>query len=118
MEKGNIVTGVITGIKTYGLFVKINESTDAFCHISNLSHDFIKIFECYRIGDSITGKVLDKDESGRINISVKDLIPENKKSKPEITKPKLSFDELMKNYIRQSNDKFDSISRRNKKHSK
>ena len=40
---GQIIEGVITGVKPYGAFVKVDEQTTGLIHISEISDDFVRI---------------------------------------------------------------------------
>ena len=130
---GDIITGVISGVKAYGVFIKF-EDTFGFCHISNCSHKFIKnLNDWFPIGSEITAKIIDvDDEHGRVNVSIKDCEiqkPKIEKSKNEFKKSsqeeisktiesKPSFDDMLKTYLKNSEERLDSIGKRNHKHRK
>lgn len=78
IELNSQITGIITGIKPYGLFVKINDDLSGFCHISNISNKFISdISKIYSIGDTVNGIILEQVSDLRVNISIKALEPES-----------------------------------------
>ena len=128
MELNQIVTGKITGIKPYGLFIK-TETDPVFCHISNISHSFVNI-NSFKLGEEVTAQIIEIDEEkNRINVSMKVL--ENLDNKPkEVPKPKptiehkthyqeksepKSFEDMLQDFLKNSDDKIDSINRRYKK---
>lgn len=128
MELNQIVSGKITGIKPYGLFIK-TETDSVFCHISNISHSFVNI-NTFKLGEEVTAQVIEIDkDKNRINVSMKIL--ENLDNKPkEVIKPKLntehktyhqeksepkSFEDMLQNFLKNSDDKIDSINKRYKK---
>lgn len=90
----NIISGKISGIKPYGIFLNCN-GFNAFCHISELSNNFISnINDEFKIGQVYNGKVLKIDnEHNRVNISIKSVDnttvdikpPTNKKNSPSKT---------------------------------
>ena len=41
-EKGKIVTGHVTGIEKYGIFVNLDEFYSGLIHISEISDGFVK----------------------------------------------------------------------------
>ena len=41
-ENGKIVTGCVTGIENYGIFVSLDEYYSGLIHISEISHGFVK----------------------------------------------------------------------------
>ena len=42
IKVGNVVKGVVTGIKSYGIFVKINDEYTGLVHISEIPEKFVK----------------------------------------------------------------------------
>lgn len=122
MQIGDIVTGKITGIKPYGIFIKY-ENTTGFCHISNVSNKFIKnLNDLFTINQEITTKIIKIEDDNKINVSIKDY--ENNvnqiKQKNHVVKKesKPSFEDMLKNYIKSSDEKLGFISKRDKKHHK
>lgn len=128
---GDIIKGTISGIKQYGVFIKF-EDTFGFCHISNCSHKFIKsLNDLFSMNQEINAKIIEIDtETQRINLSIKDcentLVHKEEKPK-EIKQPiqlkneetsKSSFEDMLKNYLKTSDERLDSIGKRNQKHRK
>ncbi|MDD2370949.1 MAG: S1 RNA-binding domain-containing protein [Firmicutes bacterium] len=71
-SKDQIVEGVITGITTFGAFVKINNEVTGLVHISEVSSDFVKdIKDIYKIGDVVNVKVLKVEDNGKLVLSIK-----------------------------------------------
>jgi small subunit ribosomal protein S1 len=73
-EIGQLVTGEITGIKPFGLFVDLSGAT-GLLHIKEISQTFIKSLEnLFTIGENIQAVIIDLDQSrGRISLSTKVL---------------------------------------------
>ena len=75
---GSVVTGTITRIEDYGLFVKITEGVEGLCHIGDLTWEGrperpSDVAE-FAVGGSIEVKVLAIDtDRGRISLGVKQL---------------------------------------------
>lgn len=128
---GDIIKGTVSGIKQYGIFIKF-EDTFGFCHISNCSHKFIKsLNDLFSMNQEVNAKIIEIDkESNRINLSIKEcensVSPKAEKSK-EIKQPiqleskesnKLSFEDMLKSYLKTSDERLDSIGKRNQKHRK
>ena len=42
-DKGKIVTGQVTGIEKYGIFVSLDEFYSGLIHISEISDGFVRI---------------------------------------------------------------------------
>ena len=77
-EEGQIVNGLITGIKKYGIFFKLENNMIAFCHISKVSGGFISdLNKLYNINDTLKIKIINIKDNGQIEVSIKD-VDENK----------------------------------------
>ena len=74
-EKGKIVTGCVTGIEKYGIFVGLDEFYSGLIRISEISSGFVKNINDYvNIGETIKVKVVDSDdESYHVKLSIKDI---------------------------------------------
>lgn len=74
VEIGKTYTGEITGIKDFGVFVRIG-SKEGLCHISELSNSKItNIYDSYSIGNSLEVEVLDVNDRGQIKLSARSLL--------------------------------------------
>lgn len=73
--KGNIVSGTVTGIETYGVFVSFDEYYNGLIHISEISHNFVKnITDYVNVGDVINTEILEVDkELGHLKLSIKNI---------------------------------------------
>lgn len=74
---GEVVSGIVRGVKPYGAFVDIN-GISGLLHISQISHDHVSDIEALmKEGSEIKCMVLQQDkEKGRISLSTKTLEPE------------------------------------------
>ena len=74
-EKGRIVTGQVTGIEKYGIFVSLDEFYSGLIHISEFSDNFVKtIREFVSVGQEIRLRVLEVDEENKkVKLSYKQL---------------------------------------------
>ncbi len=82
IEPGGIYDGVITKIMSFGAFVDLGGGKEGLLHISKISSKRIdKIEDVLAVGDEITVKVIDIDNQGRINLSMKDLEVGNREEK-------------------------------------
>ena len=62
-ECGKIVTGCVTGVENYGIFVSLDEYYSGLIHISEISTKFVKDINDYvNIGETIRVKIVEKDE--------------------------------------------------------
>ncbi len=82
IEPGGIYDGVITKIMSFGAFVDLGGGKEGLLHISKISSRRIdRIEDVLAVGDEITVKVIDIDNQGRINLSMKDLEVGNREEK-------------------------------------
>lgn len=74
-KKNDIVTGKVTGIEDYGIFVKLKDGFTGLIHISEISSDFVKNVSDYvRLDDNVVTKVLDVDaKEKKLKLSIKAL---------------------------------------------
>ncbi len=74
---GTEITGPITGITDFGVFMEIEEGIEGLVHISELSHDHIEnIADHFNKGDEITAVILNIDPvEQRASLSRKRLMP-------------------------------------------
>ncbi len=75
VEVGGIYYGEVTRIMNFGAFVDLDcGGKEGLLHISQISRERIKnINDVLHVGDKVTVKVIDIDEQGRINLSMKDF---------------------------------------------
>jgi len=79
VQVGKIYTGKVTGIKDFGAFVEIIPGQDGLCHISELDTGYVKsVGEVCKIGDTLRVKVILVDETGRVKLSRKAALLEEK----------------------------------------
>ena len=73
--KDEIVTGYVTGIEPYGIFVSLDDYYDGLIHISEISNNFVSNVANYvKIGESIKMKILEVNEKSRhVKLSIKNI---------------------------------------------
>lgn len=72
VEVGEIYTGTVTRLMDFGAFMEILPGKEGMVHISEFSNNRIeKISDAAAIGQQFTVKVIEIDDKGRINLSVK-----------------------------------------------
>jgi small subunit ribosomal protein S1 len=70
---GDVVTGVVSKITSFGAFVELQDHIDGLVHISQISEDRVeKIKDVLNVGDEVTARVIKIDrEERRIGLSIK-----------------------------------------------
>ena len=74
-KKGKTIKGTVSGIESYGAFVKFDEFYTGLIHISEISHGYVKnITDFVNIGDTIYVEILEIDEqSTHLKLSIKNI---------------------------------------------
>ncbi len=86
---GENYLGRVTRITNFGAFVEIFPGKEGLVHISNLSTRRIKnVKDVVNVGDKILVKVIDIDDTGRVNLSRKAVIQEEENRKTQGGKTK------------------------------
>ena len=96
---GDIVTGVVTGIENYGVFVSLNENCSGLIHISEISDYFVRNINDYvELNETIKVKIIDIDSSNNhYKLSIKNIKYRNKvKNGCKIVETKSGFSNLEK----------------------
>ena len=128
IEIGSILEGKVTGIMTFGAFVSLPGGKSGLVHISEIANTFVKdVHDHLQVGQTVKVKVLDINEQGKINLSIKraqdelQKEPEKKPAAPPAALPvkprmadfgelapptaDLSFEEKLKKFMQASDSK-------------
>lgn len=77
---GEIYTVPVVRIEKFGAFVHLFNKTDALVHISELAWERTeRVEDVVKVGDMVTVKIIKIDEKGRIDASIKTLLPKPEK---------------------------------------
>ncbi|WP_044893724.1 polyribonucleotide nucleotidyltransferase [Bacillus alveayuensis] len=81
IEVGQIYLGKVKRIEKFGAFVELFNGKDGLVHISELAEERIgKVEDVVAIGDEILVKVMEIDKQGRVNLSRKAVLREQKEN--------------------------------------
>ncbi|MBI4138145.1 MAG: polyribonucleotide nucleotidyltransferase [Candidatus Wildermuthbacteria bacterium] len=73
VEAGEEYTGKVTRIMDFGAFVEVLPGKEGLVHISRLANYHVKnVGDIVKVGDIVPVKVVEIDNQGRINLSLKD----------------------------------------------
>ena len=73
---GEVFTGKVTRMFDFGAMVEILPGQEGMVHISEMAHHRVgKVGDVVKSGDIVNVKVVDIDEKGRVNLSMKALLP-------------------------------------------
>ncbi|MTH52790.1 polyribonucleotide nucleotidyltransferase [Bacillus mangrovi] len=84
VEMGQMYLGKVKRIEKFGAFVEIFSGKDGLVHISELAEERIgKVEDVVSIGDEILVKVTEIDKQGRVNLSRKAVLKEQKQKEEQ-----------------------------------
>ena len=125
IEVGAILEGKVTSITKFGAFVELPENKTGMVHISEVSTGFVKeITDYLKENQIVKVKVIEIDQNGRINLSIKRLLDQPQQSsrraparrgnvgwQPKQVVQPVTFEEMMSKFKADSDDKMSSLRR-------
>lgn len=91
LEPGKIIEGKVTGITQFGAFVTMENGKTGLIHISEVALEYVKdIKDHLKEGDSVKAKILSIDKAGKISLSVKQALLDEKGAAKQATPKKPS----------------------------
>ncbi len=91
LEPGKIIEGKVSGITQFGAFVVMEGGKTGLVHISEVALEYVKDIKSHlKEGDSVKAKILSVDQSGKISLSIKQaLIDERNAAKKAAPKKQI-----------------------------
>ncbi|MBN2377661.1 MAG: polyribonucleotide nucleotidyltransferase [Sedimentisphaerales bacterium] len=81
VQIGDLYDGKVVATKDFGAFIEIAPGKEGMCHISELSDGYVEaVNDVCKVGDEMQVKVIAIDEQGRIKLSRKAVLKDQKKS--------------------------------------
>lgn len=96
-SENNIIKGIVTGIESYGIFVKIDDFKNGLIHISEISSKFVRNpADFANIGEEIDVEIIGNNDDGNLRLSIKNINEQKKynKKKKKIIETSLGFKTL------------------------
>lgn len=118
---GKIVTGCVTGIEKYGIFVSLDDYYSGLIHISEISDSFVKNINDYvNLGETIKVKVLEVDDNEfHVKLSIKNFNYRiSNKKRRKIVETEHGFETLKINLDKWIENKKNEITSKKQKNSK
>ena len=86
LEPGKIIEGKISGITQFGAFVVIEGGKTGLVHISEIALEYVKDIKSHlKEGDKVKAKILSVDPSGKISLSIKQAILDERNAAKKAT---------------------------------
>lgn len=94
-EEGQVVNAKIVSITSFGAFAQIIEGVDGLIHISQIANKRVdSVGDILKVGDEVEAKIIEiNDESNRISLSIRALLPEEEEEETEAAQTEASEDE-------------------------
>lgn len=108
VEVGKIYNGKVSGLTKFGAFVKLESGESGMVHISEVADAYVsEIKDFLSEGQDVSVKVINIDDKGRYNFSIKKAVSEEKKEE-SFRKPKkeVSFEDMLSRFKQKSDEKF------------
>lgn len=84
-EAGEVFEGKVVRIMDFGAFVEFVPGKDGLVHISQMAHERVnKVEDVVKLGDTVKVKLMEIDDMGRYNLSMKALLPRPGGSEKEV----------------------------------
>ncbi len=115
IEVGSKVEGKVTGITDFGAFVELPEGNTGLIHISEVADSYVKDISNYlQEGEDVTVKVINVEDDGKVGLSIKKLEDPDERIE---NAPKMSFEERMDKFMKQSSERQQDLRKREAKRS-
>lgn len=119
VEVGKIVEGKVSGITSFGAFVKLPNGKTGLVHISEIAEDYVKdIKDHLKESQVVQVKVLSIEPNGKISLSIKKA--QEPKTKAKSSKPEeidwnkssndnLSFEDRLSKFMKDSEERLHDL---------
>ncbi len=108
LDPGAVVTGRVTRVTDFGAFIQFENGETGLVHISQIAHSFVRnIHDHVREGETVEVKVLGRDERGRLDLSIKELLdePEELPRPRAIGRQSPQFEAKLRSFMRDAKER-------------
>lgn len=108
LDPGAVVEGRVTRVTDFGAFVQFENGETGLVHISQIAHSFVRnIHDHVREGENVEVKVLGRDERGRLDLSIKELLeePEEMPRPRAIGRQSPQFEAKLRSFMRDAKER-------------
>ena len=83
-EVGSVVKGKVVRVMPFGAFVQMEDGSMGLVHISEVAVNYVSdINEHLKVGDSVRVMIVKIEDDGKVSLSIKRAVREEKKSEPK-----------------------------------
>lgn len=134
VEVGNVLEGKVISIMPFGAFVSLPDGKTGLVHISEVALDYVQnVSDHLKENDTVRVKVVKIDEKGKISLSIKKVLLDERKNAPrqahtptprgpvrpanvdwqsaKTSNSELSFEDKMSKFKSDSDEKMQSLRR-------
>lgn len=84
VEVGKEYDGTVMRVVPFGAFCEVLPGKEGLCHVSELAEEFVSnVEDVVKVGDKIRLKVIEVDQQGRVNLSIKQVGKEGVQTRPK-----------------------------------
>lgn len=108
LDSGAVAEGRVTRVTDFGAFIQFDNGETGLVHISQIAHSFVRnIHDHVREGESVEVKVLGRDERGRLDLSIKELLeePEEVPRPRAIGRQSPQFEARLRSFMRDAKER-------------
>ncbi len=81
---GNIITGTVTNVTDFGLFVEVEEGIEGLIHVTEIGKKVKSPAEMYKEGDTVQAKIIHVSaDERRLGLSIKQIKEDEERRKPK-----------------------------------
>ena len=81
---GNVITGIVTNVTDFGLFVEVEEGIEGLIHVTELGKKVKSPSELFKEGDSVQAKIIHVSaDERRLGLSIKQIKDDEERRKPK-----------------------------------
>ncbi|WP_458400375.1 30S ribosomal protein S1 [Mailhella sp.] len=81
---GNVITGTVTNVTDFGLFVEVEEGIEGLIHVTELGKKVKSPSELFKEGDSVQAKIIHVSaDERRLGLSIKQIKDDEERRKPK-----------------------------------
>ncbi len=108
LDSGAVVAGRVTRVTDFGAFVQFENGETGLVHISQIAHSFVRnVHDHIQEGETVEVKVLGRDEKGRLDLSIKELLeePEEMPRPRAIGRQSPQFEAKLRSFMRDAKER-------------